>query len=186
MKDPISGLIGSIVGPVADVIDSLHTSGEEKAAALQELTRIEQKAKAEANRHVEEIVKSQRDVILAEATGHSWMQRNWRPVLMFVIMFILANNFIIAPYINAIFGGDTGLFLDLPAELWTLMTLGVSGYIGLRSFEKAAPTIKTAFTGRRAGGRSDEPPVPSGRIPPEDLDALDGDSEPQNRGRIGW
>ena len=53
---------------------------------------------------------------------------------MLTIVAIIANNYLIAPYLQALFG--TGLMLDLPNELFNLMTVGVGGYVIGRSAEK--------------------------------------------------
>lgn len=79
------------------------------------------------------------DIIRAEAQGESWLQRNWRPILMLTIVAIIANNYLIKPYITALFGVELPT-LDLPARLWDLMTLGVGGYVTGRSLEKVAET----------------------------------------------
>ena len=73
-------------------------------------------------------------VIVAEAQGASWLQRNWRPLLMLCFVAILANNFIVAPYARA-FGADLPT-LDLPDGAWALLNIGVGGYIAGRSAEK--------------------------------------------------
>lgn len=82
------------------------------------------------------------DLIKAEAQGASWLQRNWRPLLMLVIVSIVGNNYLIAPYVNAIFGAETAPILTLPERLWDLMTLGVGGYIAGRSGEKIMSVYK--------------------------------------------
>jgi len=84
-------------------------------------------------------LQAQMKIILAEATGESWLQRNWRPLLMTVIVAIIANNYLLAPYLGAMFG--VGLQLELPEHMWNLMTLGVGGYIAGRSGEKIAGTL---------------------------------------------
>ncbi len=80
------------------------------------------------------------DLIKAEEQGESPLQRNWRPILMLTIVAIVANNFLIAPYLVAM--GLHAPQLALPPELWNLMTLGVGGYIGGRSVEKAVTAWK--------------------------------------------
>lgn len=82
------------------------------------------------------------DIIKAEAQGESWLQRNWRPVLMLTIVAIVANNYLVAPYVNAMFGAGSAPVLDLPERLWDLMTLGVGGYVAGRTIEKAVSTWK--------------------------------------------
>lgn len=88
-------------------------------------------------------LEAQSKLILAEAQGESALQRNWRPILMLVIVAIIANNYLLAPYVNALFGADSVPTLDLPERLWNLMTLGVGGYVAGRSAEK----LMTAYKG---------------------------------------
>jgi len=134
MIQAIIPAIGALIGKVIDravpdqaeaarlrgqMLDILHTSG---------MAELEAQAK----------------LILAEAQGASWLQRNWRPVLMLVVVAIIANNYLVAPYINALFGAGSVPVLDLPERLWDLMTLGVGGYVAGRSAEKIVATWKGA------------------------------------------
>ena len=85
-------------------------------------------------------LKAAENIIVAEAKGGSWLQRNWRPILMLTIVAIVANNSILFPYIQ-LFGGQA-VMLELPEKLYTLMTVGVGGYIVGRSGEKIAKELK--------------------------------------------
>lgn len=129
----IQNLVGTIAAPVFDVIDKAVEDKDQAAQLKAELQRrlIDQQ---------DARLNAQMKVILAEATGESWLQRNWRPLLMTVIVVIVANNYLLAPYLGAIFG--VGLHLALPEQLWNLMTLGVGGYIAGRSGEKIAGTLR--------------------------------------------
>lgn len=80
------------------------------------------------------------DIIVAEAQGHSWMQRNWRPSLMFLFGFIIANNFVIYPYASLFW--EAAPFLETPEPLWDLIKIGLGGYIVGRSGEKIAKEWK--------------------------------------------
>lgn len=99
---------------------------------------MQQKIKGELG---QELLKSQDELaklasgnVMAEIQGHSWMQRNWRPSLMFVFMLILVNNFVLVPY--AVAFGLTVPMLEFPQAFWGLLTVGVGGYIGGRTVEK--------------------------------------------------
>ncbi|ERS88852.1 3TM-type holin [Halomonas sp. PBN3] len=129
----VSKLLGTVAGPVFEVIDQAVTDKDQANRLKAELQRrlIDQQ---------DATLQARMKVILAEAGGESWAQRNWRPVLMLVIVAIVANNYLLAPYLGAVFG--TGLSLELPERLWDLMTLGVGGYIAGRSVEKTAERIK--------------------------------------------
>lgn len=73
-------------------------------------------------------------MIVAEAQGESWLQRNWRPLLMLCFVLILFNNYVAAPYARAL--GLALPTLDLPQGAWALLNIGVGGYIAGRSAEK--------------------------------------------------
>lgn len=81
-----------------------------------------------------QIDQAKTSVIIAEAQGASWLQRNWRPLLMLVIIIIIANNYVVFPY--ASIWTDKVKVLSLPTELWNVMMIGVGGYIAGRTIEK--------------------------------------------------
>ena len=77
----------------------------------------------------------------------SAMQRNWRPALMWVIIAIIANNYLLAPFLNHFvlyFGAEGKLLpiLELPDKLFNLMSIGLGGYVVGRSAEKIIPKLK--------------------------------------------
>ena len=116
-----------------DLIDDMHTSEEEKM-------EIKAKLKAMADAQEMNIINAQRDIIVAEAKSESWIAQSWRPLTMLTFTFIVANNYIIYPYLNLFF--DTGIMLSLPEALWDLLKIGLGGYIVGRSAEKAIKTWK--------------------------------------------
>ena len=127
---PISDLFGKIGG----LIDALHTSTEEKLAASLKLAEARQAFELELAKVDAQLEEQQAKVIIAEAQGQDKAQRRWRPHLMYLFMMILANNFIVAPYAKAA-GLDLPL-LEIPLPMWTLLTIGLGGYLGARSWEK--------------------------------------------------
>lgn len=128
---PVIGLIASLGSKVIDIIDQ-HVKDK---ALKQQLTLEIQKQYTEHLAKIEEIlVQKQGDIIVSEATGHSWLQRNWRPITMLVFVFIIANNYVLVPYGQA-FGLHLPL-LNLPDQVWELIKYGLTGYIGARSVEK--------------------------------------------------
>lgn len=128
--DPIAKLVKG----VGDIIDNVSTTEEEKLTKHNELTSLVNEFQSKVLEHEVEMAKQQASVILAEANGKSWLQRNWRPLLMVVFMAILVNNWILVPYIPGV------QMLEFPAAFWALMTVGVGGYIGGRSYDKKQGT----------------------------------------------
>ena len=137
----ITGFVSNIIGPVASLIDSLHTSDEEKLIMKAKLMEIEKDTISKAIDFEETLINAKRDIIVAEAQGESWLQRNWRPILMLVCVIIVANNYIVFPYLHLVFP-ESVMMLELPDWLWKLMMLGVGGYIAGRSGEKIVDNWK--------------------------------------------
>ena len=48
----------------------------------------------------QEVVRAQRDTIVAEANSQSFIASNWRPIMMLTFVFIIANNYILFPYVQ--------------------------------------------------------------------------------------
>lgn len=129
----LTAILGLLGGPVAKIIDKV-VPDKDMAQKLKHEIQIE----AITNRH--EIEKVAGDIILAEAKSEHWLTANWRPLLMLVAITIVANNYIIAPYANAIFGSSVSL--DLDQNIWDLLKIGVGGYVVGRSGEKIAKVMK--------------------------------------------
>jgi len=127
MPIDIGAIVTGALKPISDLVDSLHTSKEEKATIKLAMVN------AQGELH-NELVGFQKDIIIAEATGESGLQRNWRPILMLTIVAIVANNYLLYPYLRLFF--DAAPLLDLPDKLWSLMQIGVGGYVVGRSTEK--------------------------------------------------
>lgn len=124
----LTSLIAPLVGGIFSVIDKAVEDKDEAArikARLQEMVLTGQIKEIEAAANV----------IVAEAQGESWLQRNWRPMLMCLFGLIVANNYVIHPW----FGVP---MLPLPPDMWELLKIGVGGYVLGRSAEKGVRVWK--------------------------------------------
>jgi hypothetical protein len=121
----VKGLFGIIDQAVEDK-DVANKIKAEIASRQQDLIQTELKGAIE--------------IILAEAKGN-WLQRSWRPMLMLIAMAIIANNYILVPYLSMF--TDKVAVLELPDGLWTLLVTGVGGYVVGRSAEKAVTAWKS-------------------------------------------
>jgi hypothetical protein len=133
----ILSFISGIFKPAADLVDSLHTSEEEKLNLKKELTVVENQFAGKVLDYEMKLMESQASIIKAETTGHSWLQRNWRPITMltFLVLVVLDS-----------FGW---LVSDLAPEAWTLLKIGLGGYVIGRSAEKIAPSVTEAIKGKK-------------------------------------
>lgn len=126
-----SGGAKEIVGGASQIIDQLTVSDEEKSSAKAKLTEIVQT-------NLNELYATQASVINSEAKG-GFLQRNWRPITMLVFVFIIANNYVLFPYLQLFF--STGVMLDIPPDMWGLLKIGMGGYIAGRSMEKLSENV---------------------------------------------
>jgi len=53
---------------------------------------------------------------------------------------MIGNNYIIAPYLDAILG--TSVMFEMPEQAWSLLSIGLGGYVLGRSGEKIAKEIR--------------------------------------------
>lgn len=79
-------------------------------------------------------------VITAEAQSSHWIVAAWRPITMLTFVAIVANNYILSPYIQLFFSVD--VTLELPPHLWELLKIGLGGYVVGRTVEKTMKTYK--------------------------------------------
>ena len=119
----------NLFGPaISKVLDKSVTDKDQKEQIEKEIQLAILSQGGEFNRQAG-------DIILAEAKSEHWITATWRPLLMMVIVFIVAWNYAFVPVVAA-FGANL-LVLDLPDQLWTLLTVGVGGYTVGRSAEKS-------------------------------------------------
>ena len=127
------GLIAALAPIVGDIVKEAIPDPDKKAEA-------ENKVRLALLENTKQIEASASQIILAEAKSESWIASSWRPILMFNITLIVSVNYLIFPLIEVATGSK--LMIPLPDELWTLLTVGVGGYVVGRSGEKVAKTLK--------------------------------------------
>ena len=77
-------------------------------------------------------------IVEAEAKA-GWFASSWRPLLMYVLIFILVWNYVIGPVIKVFTGAI--ISFELPGDVWTLLNVGLGGYVVGRSAESVARTM---------------------------------------------
>jgi hypothetical protein len=87
--------------------------------------------------HTQELTAAAR-VIEAEAKA-GWFASSWRPLLMYVLIFILIWNYVLGPVILFFF--KASITITLPGDVWTLLQIGLGGYVVGRSAESVARTM---------------------------------------------
>lgn len=126
-----------VVGKVLDgVIGLVDEAIEDKDEANKLKAQLEQVFKQADLTKFTEQLRAQKDIIVAEAKSESWLARNWRPGIMTLFGIIIFNNYILNPWLSAMFSID--IVMDVPTQMWALLKLGLGGYVIGRSGEKIA------------------------------------------------
>jgi len=140
-------IVGTLISKVVDAGTSLFKSyfppdltPEQKAKLEAGIQAYQLEMNKELNEYSKTIIEEQSKIIQAEANGEGWLQRNWRPITMLTFVFIIANNYILYPYIT-LFGGKA-IALTIPPDMWGLLKLGLGGYVVGRSIEKSFKVYK--------------------------------------------
>lgn len=118
------------IGNAIDKIDSSDEKLELQLRYKQLLIEIE----GSYLTYESKLLDSQTKILESEVKGDSWLQRNWRPMLMCICMFVIFNNYVLVPYFNI-----PDAVLD--DHIWSLMELGVGGYVAGRSLEKISENL---------------------------------------------
>jgi len=130
---------GSLVDTVGKVIDSVHTSEEEKGQIRIKLQELEN-----------EINSKQMDINLADAQSTATdisglLQRSWRPLIGFsaalsIFWEFVLKNFIV--FFLAVFEIETLPLPTMNMEQLMPLVMALLGMAGLRTFEKSKKITK--------------------------------------------
>ena len=135
------GALLPVLGPIVkDVVGRVLPADKNAAQKLESELNMAMLSNSAA------IEQAAASVVIAEAKSEHKVTATWRPILMLVITAIVGWNYLFAPLIELIVQLTTDnqipLTIELPEELWTLLTVGVGGYIVGRSGEKVAGKLK--------------------------------------------
>ena len=126
----IFNFIADIFKPAADLIDNLHTSTEEKMIMQAKLNKIQNEMGFKVMEYENKLLESKTSIIVSEAQGDSWLQRSWRPITMLTFLgLVVCDSF-------------GWLANPLAKEAWTLLQVGLGGYVVGRSAEKGVKLFK--------------------------------------------
>lgn len=129
----IFSLIREIFNPAVKLVDEVHTSEEEKlqhkAATLESYVN----ALEVALDYESDMFSRQAEIVQKEAESEHWLTSTWRPITMLTFLCLVVCDQ---------FGWLT---FRLAPEAWTLLQIGLGGYVVGRSVEKVAPKVISAF-----------------------------------------
>ncbi len=125
----IWGFLSNLIKPAVELVDELHTSEEERLKIKEVLFKAQTNMALKAMDYEAKLMEAKTSVIKAEAQGQSWIQRSWRPITMLTfLVLVVCDSFGL-------------LAFRLSGEAWTLLQIGLGGYVVGRSAEKLAPQL---------------------------------------------
>ena len=128
----ITDLIAGIFKPAAELIDELHTSEDERLQAKTHLLDVQAAAMQRVFDYESQALQAKASIVQAEAQSEHWITATWRPITMLTLLTLAV--------------GDSMGWLPNPLrdEAWTLLQIGLGGYVVARSGEKIVNTVKKA------------------------------------------
>jgi len=119
-----------ILGIGAKLIDKIIPDKEAADKAKLELFKLDQEGKLTE-------LKAQAQIINTEASSQHWLAANWRPITMLIFVGLIVARW---------FGwAAPNLAEEEYIKLWSIVELGLGGYVIGRSVEKIVPTIAGAL-----------------------------------------
>jgi hypothetical protein len=121
--------LGGMIKPVTDLVSEFVEDKDKANQIRAEMFKIQTDVSVKMMDYEKQLLEAQSSIIVAEAQGGSWLQRSWRPITMLVFLaLVVADSF-------------GWLANPLADEAWTLLQIGLGGYVTGRSLEKLAPKV---------------------------------------------
>jgi len=125
----------NIIAPLAKI---LFNTVDKAVLDKDQAEKLKAKLNTQLLQSGTEELKAAASIVEAEAKSN-WYVAGWRPTLMYVLIFILVWNYILGPICKLFIG--TIITFELPGDVWTLLQIGLGGYVVGRSGESIAKTI---------------------------------------------
>ena len=126
--EPVANLFTRALDIVDDIVPDKDLANKLKHELSLQINNI-------ASNEFVILLESQASIIITEIKG-KWLAANWRPITMLAFVVIIINNYIIYPYLVLFFAEAP--MLEIPPDMWSLLKIGLGGYVVGRSIEKIA------------------------------------------------
>ena len=121
--------LSGVFKPLAQLVDDVHTSEEEKLNIKQKLAELETRVTMEVLSYEKSLMESRTKVITSEAQSDSWLTKSWRPITMLTFLCLV------------VFDSFGWLANPLSVEAWGLLKIGLGGYVIGRSAQGVAKSV---------------------------------------------
>jgi hypothetical protein len=133
MVNPIWDIVTSLVKPLTDLISKAVPDADKKIELQGKIVELQFNLLQNTQAYEQQLLDAQKSVITAEANSSSWLAKSWRPVTMLTfLVLVVCDSFGWLPN-------------RLAPEAWSLLQIGIGGYVVGRSVEKVAPSVAAAI-----------------------------------------
>lgn len=146
--DILSGPVKGLADGAAEIIGKFVADPNQKLQATEALAKLNADFQSKLLDADTAFAQAQRDSVVAEEKGESWLQRNWRPIVMLSFTAVILFTFIVVPLTHIDYK------MVLPEKFWSLLEIGMGGYIMGRTVEKVVPHVTGAIAGKSDGDDS--------------------------------
>ena len=129
----IAALLPALMPILGDVIRRIVPDGEAQA-------KVEAELSLALMQRAQEIESAAASVVKAEAESEHWLTATWRPIVMLVL-----TSLIVARWLGY---SAPGISEAEALKLWSIVEIGLGGYVIGRSAEKIAPVMAEAMKRR--------------------------------------
>jgi len=129
----IAALLPALVPILGDVNRRIVPDGEAQA-------KVEAELSLALMQRAQEIESAAAEVVKAEAQSEHWLTATWRPIVMLVL-----TSLIVARWLGY---SAPGISEAEALKLWSIVEIGLGGYVIGRSAEKIAPMVAEAMKRR--------------------------------------
>jgi len=129
----IAALLPALVPILGDVIRRIVPDGEAQA-------KVEAELSLALMQRAQEIESAAAEVVKTEAQSEHWLTATWRPIVMLVL-----TSLIVARWLGY---SAPGISEAEALKLWSIVEIGLGGYVIGRSAEKIAPMVAEAMKRR--------------------------------------
>lgn len=122
----------ALISTVGSFFTGLFNFKGEQARTVQDAIKV----LAEVNQSDAQATVASAQALSSILTQGSFLEKNWRPVLMVILMIILVASFF--GYIPSHLNDPVSPTME---KIWTLLEIGLGGYLPLRTLEKIVQQI---------------------------------------------
>lgn len=128
IKNIFGGGVSTAVDSIGNAIDKIDNS-EDKLKMQLDFKSLISGLESKAMEIDGKLKEAAANNVLAEIKGDSWLQKNWRPIMVLMFVYIIFNNYVLVPYFSL-------PMCTLDDNVWIIIKISITGYGAERGLNK--------------------------------------------------